>query len=195
MLQTPEIRLQETLQDGEHSAAVLCIQSELPKQKLPGKFQLMLTAAIESSLLLPALSVMLDGHSNSSCPKAHTTCLCMCGFLNHIMLHLMGKCFASKDACTVTMHLLHCYVSKKSLLGCLPACLLACLLACLPVNQFVCLWQAYLFLDEAHSIGAVGKHGGGVCEHFGVSPADVDVMMGTFTKSFGSCGGYIAGPR
>jgi len=50
-------------------------------------------------------------------------------------------------------------------------------------------------LDEAHSIGAVGKHGGGVCEHFGVSPADVDVMMGTFTKSFGSCGGYIGGPR
>lgn len=56
-------------------------------------------------------------------------------------------------------------------------------------------YKAYLFLDEAHSIGAVGKHGGGVCEHFGVSPADVDVMMGTFTKSFGSCGGYIAGPR
>ncbi|KAL0024670.1 hypothetical protein WJX77_007715 [Trebouxia sp. C0004] len=56
-------------------------------------------------------------------------------------------------------------------------------------------YKAYLFLDEAHSIGAVGKHGGGVCEHFGVSPADVDVMMGTFTKSFGSCGGYIGGPR
>ena len=55
--------------------------------------------------------------------------------------------------------------------------------------------QAYLFLDEAHSIGAMGKRGGGVCEHFGVSTADVDVMMGTFTKSFGSCGGYIAGPR
>lgn len=55
--------------------------------------------------------------------------------------------------------------------------------------------QAYLFLDEAHSIGAMGKRGGGVCEHFDVSPADVDVMMGTFTKSFGSCGGYIAGPR
>ena len=59
----------------------------------------------------------------------------------------------------------------------------------------LCCDQAYLFLDEAHSIGAVGKHGGGVCEHFGVSPADVDVMMGTFTKSFGSCGGYIGGPR
>lgn len=55
--------------------------------------------------------------------------------------------------------------------------------------------QAYLFLDEAHSIGAIGAHGGGVCEHFGVSPRDVDVMMGTFTKSFGSCGGYIGGPR
>ncbi|KAL3137882.1 hypothetical protein ABBQ38_005134 [Trebouxia sp. C0009 RCD-2024] len=56
-------------------------------------------------------------------------------------------------------------------------------------------YKAYLFLDEAHSIGAIGAHGGGVCEHFGVSPRDVDVMMGTFTKSFGSCGGYIGGPR
>lgn len=55
--------------------------------------------------------------------------------------------------------------------------------------------QAYVFLDEAHSIGAMGKHGRGVCEHWGVDPADVDVMMGTFTKSFGSCGGYIAGPK
>lgn len=55
--------------------------------------------------------------------------------------------------------------------------------------------QAYLFLDEAHSIGAVGATGAGVCEHFGVSPRDVDVMMGTFTKSFGSCGGYIGGPK
>ena len=55
--------------------------------------------------------------------------------------------------------------------------------------------QAYFFLDEAHSIGAVGATGAGVCEHFGVSPRDVDVMMGTFTKSFGSCGGYIGGPK
>ena len=62
-------------------------------------------------------------------------------------------------------------------------------------NQGFFALQAYLFLDEAHSIGAMGERGGGVCEHFGVSTADVDVMMGTFTKSFGSCGGYIAGPR
>lgn len=52
--------------------------------------------------------------------------------------------------------------------------------------------QAYTYLDEAHSIGAVGRSGRGVCELLGVDPADVDVMMGTFTKSFGSCGGYIA---
>ncbi|KAF9613901.1 hypothetical protein IFM89_012449 [Coptis chinensis] len=51
---------------------------------------------------------------------------------------------------------------------------------------------AYTYLDEAHSIGAVGKTGRGACELLGVDTADVDVMMGTFTKSFGSCGGYIA---
>ncbi len=50
-------------------------------------------------------------------------------------------------------------------------------------------------MDEAHSIGALGKTGRGVCEQLGVPVADIDLMMGTFTKSFGSCGGYIAGPR
>ena len=50
-------------------------------------------------------------------------------------------------------------------------------------------------MDEAHSIGALGKTGRGVCELLGVDTADVDIMMGTFTKSFGSCGGYIAGSK
>ncbi|GMP34229.1 hypothetical protein CsSME_00007193 [Camellia sinensis var. sinensis] len=56
-------------------------------------------------------------------------------------------------------------------------------------------YKAYIYLDEAHSIGAVGKTGRGVCELLGVDTADVDIMMGTFTKSFGSCGGYIAGSK
>ncbi|XP_023652034.1 serine palmitoyltransferase 3 isoform X2 [Paramormyrops kingsleyae] len=56
-------------------------------------------------------------------------------------------------------------------------------------------YKAYLYLDEAHSIGAVGPTGRGVTEHFGVDPSDVDVMMGTFTKSFGAAGGYIAGKK
>ena len=55
--------------------------------------------------------------------------------------------------------------------------------------------QAYIYLDEAHSIGALGNTGRGICEYAGVDPADIDVMMGTFTKSFGSAGGYIAGSR
>ncbi|XP_044163019.1 serine palmitoyltransferase 2-like isoform X2 [Acropora millepora] len=53
-------------------------------------------------------------------------------------------------------------------------------------------YKAYLFLDEAHSIGALGPNGRGVTDFFGVDPADVDIMMGTFTKSFGAAGGYIA---
>ncbi|XP_035518858.1 serine palmitoyltransferase 3 [Morone saxatilis] len=56
-------------------------------------------------------------------------------------------------------------------------------------------YKAYLYLDEAHSIGAVGASGRGVTELFDVNPADVDVMMGTFTKSFGAAGGYIAGKK
>ena len=54
-------------------------------------------------------------------------------------------------------------------------------------------YKAYLFLDEAHSIGAMGEHGRGVVDYWGCDPRDVDVLMGTFTKSFGSAGGYIAG--
>jgi hypothetical protein len=54
-------------------------------------------------------------------------------------------------------------------------------------------YKAYLYVDEAHSIGALGRTGRGVCEQLGVDPADVDILMGTFTKAFGSCGGYIAG--
>ena len=56
-------------------------------------------------------------------------------------------------------------------------------------------YKAYLFLDEAHSIGALGPRGRGVVDFFGSNPRDVDIMMGTFTKSFGSAGGYIAGSR
>jgi hypothetical protein len=39
-------------------------------------------------------------------------------------------------------------------------------------------YKAYLYLDEAHSIGCMGAHGKGLCEHAGVNPRDVDVLMG-----------------
>eukprot|EP00276_Gloeochaete_wittrockiana_P005671 CAMPEP_0184655746 /NCGR_PEP_ID=MMETSP0308-20130426/14391_1 /TAXON_ID=38269 /ORGANISM="Gloeochaete witrockiana, Strain SAG 46.84" /LENGTH=521 /DNA_ID=CAMNT_0027092469 /DNA_START=198 /DNA_END=1763 /DNA_ORIENTATION=- len=54
-------------------------------------------------------------------------------------------------------------------------------------------YKCYLYLDEAHSIGALGATGRGVTEYRGVDRKDVDIMMGTFTKSFGAVGGYIAG--
>ncbi|KAK7049814.1 serine palmitoyltransferase component [Paramarasmius palmivorus] len=53
----------------------------------------------------------------------------------------------------------------------------------------------YLYVDEAHSIGAIGPHGRGVADYFGVDPKDIDILMGTFTKSFGAAGGYIAGKK
>ena len=67
-------------------------------------------------------------------------------------------------------------------------------LCALPAIVEVCkMYGAYVWLDEAHSIGAVGATGRGVCEELGVDPSDIDVMMGTFTKSFGAAGGYVAG--
>lgn len=54
--------------------------------------------------------------------------------------------------------------------------------------------RALLMIDEAHSIGVLGPRGEGVGHHFsGVDPRDVDIWMGTLSKSFASCGGYIAG--
>jgi 7-keto-8-aminopelargonate synthetase-like enzyme len=53
--------------------------------------------------------------------------------------------------------------------------------------------KAFLLVDEAHSIGVLGARGRGIGEYFHVDPNDVDLWMGTLSKSFGSCGGYIAG--
>lgn len=52
-----------------------------------------------------------------------------------------------------------------------------------------------LFVDEAHSIGALGPKGRGVCDYFNVDPSEVDILMGTLTKSFGANGGYVAGDK
>ncbi len=54
-------------------------------------------------------------------------------------------------------------------------------------------YQTFLMVDEAHSIGTLGLSGRGIGEHFNVQPNDVDLWMGTLSKSFASCGGYIAG--
>ncbi len=55
--------------------------------------------------------------------------------------------------------------------------------------------KCFLMVDEAHSFGVVGERGYGVSEHFGVPGTDIDIWMGTLSKSLSSCGGYIAGSR
>ena len=52
-------------------------------------------------------------------------------------------------------------------------------------------YNASIMVDEAHGIGVFGKQGRGTCDHFGVAK-DVDLIMGTFSKSFASIGGFIA---
>ncbi|MEU2281080.1 aminotransferase class I/II-fold pyridoxal phosphate-dependent enzyme [Streptomyces sp. NPDC013178] len=49
-----------------------------------------------------------------------------------------------------------------------------------------------LMIDEAHSVGVLGRTGRGIGEHFGTAPGDVDLWMGTLSKAIGSLGGYIA---
>lgn len=52
---------------------------------------------------------------------------------------------------------------------------------------------AFLMVDEAHSLGVMGERGYGIREHFGLRGADVDIWMGTLSKTLAGCGGYIAG--
>jgi 7-keto-8-aminopelargonate synthetase-like enzyme len=67
-----------------------------------------------------------------------------------------------------------------------------------PIPEFVKLkkeFGLFLMVDEAHSTGVLGKTGRGVDEHFDLKTEDIDIRMGTLSKSIGSCGGFLAGQR
>lgn len=53
--------------------------------------------------------------------------------------------------------------------------------------------EALLMVDEAHSLGVLGKTGRGIQEHFGLAPQDIDVKMGTLSKTLAGSGGFVAG--
>jgi len=53
--------------------------------------------------------------------------------------------------------------------------------------------RAWLMVDEAHALGVLGPRGFGSADRFGIDPCEVDIWMGTLSKSLVSCGGYIAG--
>jgi len=55
--------------------------------------------------------------------------------------------------------------------------------------------QCWLMVDEAHSYGVLGSTGRGLAEEWGVDPRQVDISMGTLSKSLASCGGFVAGSR
>lgn len=54
---------------------------------------------------------------------------------------------------------------------------------------------AWLMIDEAHSHGVLGATGRGLCEYAGQDPARIELTVGTLSKSFASCGGFVAGKR
>ena len=56
-------------------------------------------------------------------------------------------------------------------------------------------YKTLLMVDEAHSLGVLGKTGRGIGEHFQINRNDVDIWMGTMSKTLGSCGGYISGRK
>jgi 8-amino-7-oxononanoate synthase len=52
---------------------------------------------------------------------------------------------------------------------------------------------AWLMVDDAHGLGVLGDQGGGSCEHFGLPPDEVPILMGTLGKAFGTAGAFVAG--
>ena len=55
-------------------------------------------------------------------------------------------------------------------------------------------YKASIYVDEAHSLGVFGRQGRGICDHFGLTK-DVDLIMGTFSKSLASIGGFVASDK
>ncbi|MBQ3152563.1 MAG: aminotransferase class I/II-fold pyridoxal phosphate-dependent enzyme [Bacteroidaceae bacterium] len=55
-------------------------------------------------------------------------------------------------------------------------------------------YNASIMVDEAHGLGVLGREGRGTCDHFGVTD-DVDLIMGTFSKSLATIGGFVAGDK
>lgn len=53
--------------------------------------------------------------------------------------------------------------------------------------------DAWLMIDEAHALGVLGPRGYGIAEHFGIDGREVDIWMGTLSKTLAGCGGFIAG--
>ena len=65
-----------------------------------------------------------------------------------------------------------------------------------PLPEVVRLAKAYgarVMVDDAHATGVLGESGRGTCEHFGLENGEVDLVMGTCSKSFASVGGFVAG--
>jgi 8-amino-7-oxononanoate synthase len=56
-------------------------------------------------------------------------------------------------------------------------------------------FHSWLLVDEAHSIGVLGKTGRGISEHFGEDPKRIDLIIGTLSKTFVSCGGFICAQK
>jgi len=69
-------------------------------------------------------------------------------------------------------------------------------IADLPAISRICKQHgAWLMVDEAHSVGVLGRNGRGIEEHFGMPPDTIDIKMSTLSKAIPSSGGYVAGSR
>lgn len=67
-----------------------------------------------------------------------------------------------------------------------------------PLDKIVELAKQYgaaIMVDDAHATGVLGENGRGTFEYFGLRPQDIDIMMGTFVKAFGTVGGYVCASK
>jgi 8-amino-7-oxononanoate synthase len=67
-----------------------------------------------------------------------------------------------------------------------------------PIAELITLknkYGAFLLVDEAHALGAVGHTGRGICEEQNIDPSDIDILTGSLSKGIPSSGGFVAGAR
>lgn len=140
-----------------------------------------------TALLRPQDVVIYDEYSHASLFDAIKLARCKSQFFAHNDLEELRAILAATRARSPQANIVVSVEGVYSMDGDL---------APLPAIQALCQAHgAWLMVDDAHGTGVMGATGAGTAEHFGLPHGAVAIAMGTFSKAFGTVGGFIAGPQ
>jgi 8-amino-7-oxononanoate synthase len=137
---------------------------------------------ILTALVGPKDTAVLDEHDHASIQDAARTALGQMARFKHNDLGDLARVLAGIEGAGGTLVAVDGLYSMEGDLADLPG-----------IVRVARAHHARVFVDDAHGLGTVGPGGRGTAAHFGLT-AEVDLIMGTFSKSFASVGGFAAGP-